>query len=619
MTQRPRISVAHVAGRRGWRSFAAKALAPIVDRLLGIRKIDALYRGGSVSGLGPFDFVARALEILDVTGSGGSGELVRNLPRSGPVLIVCNHPYGAIEALLIAHAVLQVRQDLRILANEGLKVFPELAPLIIGTNPLEITPRNLRSVRECDAHLAAGGVLVLFPAGRVSHRRPDGRGLVDGPWSRIVGRLALRHEATLLPVYFHGGNSRLFQRVGELVGVARMILLPRELLRLQGRSVPYSVGRPLPSESFRQLDAERVTACARLMTYLLESPVDGRPAEAAVPGIPLAPATGPAAMAREIEALPRTQCLLEFRHYAVFHARAAQIPAVMLQIARERERVFRTLAEGSGAERDGDEFDQTYVQLFVWDLRERAIVGAYRLGHADELRREHGAAGMYLSQAFEFGDDFYERGDGGASLELGRSFVVPEHQRSFHALYLLWQGIGRYLVANPRYRRLYGTVSLSNRYDRRAVQMLCDALIEPHADVTPRMPLVSALHPEWRDYLDRHGRPDLAFLAALFRALDAGGQDVPVLVRHYHKLGARFHGVSVDTNFCDTPGLLLSVDVPTLGCASVTTFLGAGADGYLAWNADARPADLTQPARTPADGGRTRAAAMQPMHGTGTP
>jgi putative hemolysin len=516
--------------------------------------------------------------------------------------------------------VLQVRQDLRFLANEGLKVFPELAPLIIGTNPLEITPRNLRSICECDAHLAAGGVLVLFPAGRVSHRRPDGHGLADGPWSRIVGRLALRHEATLLPVFFHGGNSRLFQRVGELVGVVRMILLPRELLRLQGRSVPYSVGRPLLPDAFRQLDAERVTACARLMTYLLESPVDGRTADAAIPGTPLAPASDPAAMAREIEALPRTQCLLEFRHYAVFHARAAQIPAVMLQITRERERVFRTLAEGSGAERDGDEYDGTYVQLFVWDIRERAIVGAYRLGHADELRREHGAAGMYLSQAFEFGDGFYERGDGGASLELGRSFVVPEHQRSFHALYLLWQGIGRYLVANPRYRRLYGTVSLSNRYDRRAVQMLCDALIEPHADVTPRKPLVSTLHPEWRDHLDRHGRPDLAFLAALFRGLDAGGQDVPVLLRHYHKLGARFHGVSVDTNFCDTPGLLLSVDVPTLGRASVTTFLGEGADDYLAWFAGSRPADLLPPpARTSSDGGRTRVAAMQPMHGTGTP
>ena len=590
-TERPsRISVARLFGRRGWRRIAGAAIAPLVDRLLGVHAIDALYRSGQFAGLAPFDFVARALGILEVTGSDDTDELARSLPRSGPVLIVSNHPYGAIEALLIADAVGRIRQDLRFLANEGLKTFPELAPLIIGTDPLAVTPRNLRSIRECDAHLAAGGVLAVFPSGRVSYPRPDGRGLADGPWNRVVGRLALRNEATLVPVHFEGGNSRLFHRIGEHFGVARMALLPRERLRLRGRHIRYAAGRPLPHAVWRQLDAERATACARLMTYLQASPVPAQPLLADSAGTSLAPAVDPEVLEREIGSLGPANRLLEFKHYGVFQARASEIPALMHQIARERERVFRALAEGSGAERDGDRFDETYVQLFVWDRRDNAIVGAYRLGRTDELRREHGAAGTYLSQAFELGDEFYARADGGASLELGRSFVVPEHQKSFHALYLLWQGIGRYLVANPRYRRLYGTVSLSNRHDPRAVRMLCDALIEPHPGARPLKPLATARHPEWQDYLTRHGRPDLAFVSAMFRGLDPQGHDVPVLLRHYHKLGAGFHGVSVDPNFSDTPGLLLSVDVPTLGRASLETFLGAGAEGYLAWVPDRRAA-----------------------------
>ncbi|MEX1993497.1 MAG: GNAT family N-acyltransferase [Steroidobacteraceae bacterium] len=584
-TSTAQISLGRLFNRGGWRDFAGRALAPLADRLLGISTIDTLYRNGAFSGLEPFDFVARALEVLEVTGGNSTVELALKLPRSGPVLIVCNHPYGAIEALLIADAVRRVRRDLRFLANEGLKVFPELSPLIIGTDPLEVTPRNLRSIRECEAQLEAGGVLALFPAGLVSRRSPDGSRLVDGAWNRIVGRLALRHKATLLPVFFHGGNSRLFHRVGELLGLARMALLPREMLRLRGRNLRFTTGRPLPPDLWRQLDAERVTAYARLMTFLMETPVNDRSAEPGEPGEPLAPPVDASAMETEITALPRGQRLLEFKHYSVYHAHADQMPAVMRQITRERERVFRSLAEGSGAAVDGDDFDRTYVQLFVWDQRERAIVGAYRLGRTDLLRRDHGAAGVYLSQVFRFESRFYEREDGGASLELGRSFVVPEHQKSFHALYLLWQGIGRYLVANPRYRRLYGTVSLSNRFDRRAVQMLCDALVEPSDEVKPRLPLAGEIHPEWRDFLDRHGRPDLVLLSALFRGLDTEGKDVPVLLRHYHKLGARFHDVGVDPNFSGTPGLLLSVDVPTLGRGSVTTFLGAGADGYLAWQA----------------------------------
>lgn len=584
-----RISVARLFGRNGWRRLAGKAIAPFADRLLGVHLIDTLYRSGRFSGLAPFDFVTRALEALEVTGSDDTGELARSLPRSGPVLIVSNHPYGAIEALLIADAVGRIRRDLRFLANEGLKVLPELAPLIIGTDPLAVTPRNLRSIRECDAHLAAGGVLAMFPAGRVSYRRPDGLGLADGAWNRVVGRLALRNEATIVPVHFAGGNSRLFHEIGERFGVARMALLPREMLRLRGRRIRYAAGRPLPPAVWRQLDAERVTACARLMTCLQASTASVQSVPAGAAGTPLAPAVDPELLTREIDALGPANRLLEFKHYGVFQARASDIPALMLQIARERERVFRALAEGSGAARDGDRFDQTYVQLFVWDRRDRALVGAYRLGRTDELRRESGAAGVYLSQAFEFGDGFYECADGGASLELGRSFVVPEHQKSFHALYLLWQGIGRYLVANPRYRRLYGTVSLSNRHDPRAVRMLCDALVEPHPGAKPVRPLATARHPEWDDYLRNHGRPDLAFVSAIFRGLDPEAQDVPVLLRHYHKLGARFHGVSVDANFSDTPGLLLSVDVPTLGQASLATFLGAGAAGYLAWTRDDRP------------------------------
>ncbi len=94
--------------------------------------------------------------------------------------------------------------------------------------------------------------------------------------------------------------------------------------------------------------------------------------------------------------------------------------------------------------------------------------------------------------------------------------------------------------------------------------MLCDALITPSPEVRPRVPL------------------DMAFLTAIVRGLDHDGKDIPVLLRHYMKLGPRFHAVGVDPGFDRTPGLLLSVDVPQLQRKTVATFLGAEANAYLA-------------------------------------
>ncbi len=252
----------------------------------------------------------------------------------------------------------------------------------------------------------------------------------------------------------------------------------------------------------------------------------------------------------------------------------------MAEIARERERVFRQHAEGSGEPADTDAFDASYVQLFAWDRAAGELVGAYRMGRSDRLLATAGHAGLYLSRVFEFAPGFHD--PAAPALELGRSFIVPEHQRSFHGLYLLWRGIGSYLVAHPQYRRLYGTVSLSRQYDAQAIAMLCDALVTPSSLVRPRIRLQTPLGKEWQEFRRASAPLDLATLSALVRGLDHEGKDIPVLLRHYMKLGASFHAVGVDRNFNDTPGLLLSVDVPRLEPRTLKTFLGAGADAYLA-------------------------------------
>ncbi len=577
------ISLRRLASPGSIQARWLKYFGPILDPVLGLHTFDRLYRRHHLQDLPPFDFVTRTLHVLNVTATSPQTPLIDRIPESGPLLVVCNHPYGGMEALILAEAFRSVRTDVKFLANSALNVFRELQPLLIATNPLKVSQKNLTSIRECEAQLKRGGVLVIFPAGRVSCYQHVKQRITDGDWNRMVGHLALTTEATLLPVFFHGTNSRLFHFIGRLWDRSKLLMLPREFLKLRGRRISFSVGRPLPASLWRHMNISELTAFTRVMTYMLQQIAITIPKIKA--GIQhsttLAPYGNKDSINHELKALSLHQRLLDFKHFSVFYATADQIPTLMGDIGRERERVFRLHDEGSGKQRDTDKYDDTYIQLFAWDNDTQSLVGAYRLGKVEQLRDQYGPSGNYLSQMFEFAPAFYD--PSAASLELGRSFIVPEHQKTFHALYLLWKGIGRFLVAHPQYRRLYGTVSLSRQYDDRAVALLCHALIKPSPHVHPRHALHTSRLVEWQEYLSIYGTLDFQTLSALVRGLDADGKDIPILLKHYYKLGAQFHCVGIDPNFNDTPGLLLSIDIPQLTPKMLSTFLGNGVKAYLSY------------------------------------
>ncbi|MGE3597152.1 MAG: 1-acyl-sn-glycerol-3-phosphate acyltransferase [Dehalococcoidia bacterium] len=240
-----RISLRALAPRGTPAQRWLSIVGPVLDRLLKIRAIDRRYRQSGLAGLPPFEFSARVLSVLNVSVDAAPERWLDQVPREGPVLVVCNHPYGGIEALILAAALKSVRTDTKFLANAALRVFREFAPLIITTNPLAVTQKNLSSIRQCEAHLRSGGVLVVFPAGRVSFDQHEKARISDGAWNRVAGHLALRTEAALLPVWFDGANSRLFHVLGRLWDRSKLLMLPRELLKLQGRHIRFRVGRPI--------------------------------------------------------------------------------------------------------------------------------------------------------------------------------------------------------------------------------------------------------------------------------------------------------------------------------------------------------------------------------------
>jgi len=194
------------------------------------------------------------------------------------------------------------------------------------------------------------------------------------------------------------------------------------------------------------------------------------------------------------------------------------VPNTLREIGRLREITPRH-GEGTGKAIDLDEFDSDYLHLFIWEKDKHEVVGAYRLGQTDVLMKKFGPAGFYTRTLFNFDARLLQRI--GTGLEMGRSFVRIEYQRAYAPLLLLWKGIGTYCVLNPKYKTLFGPVSISNDYQTVSRQLMVRFLQANHrpADATalvrPRNPFRTSRIAGFEESPDmRNDQEDIAELVS---------------------------------------------------------------------------------------------------------
>ncbi|MDA8621897.1 lysophospholipid acyltransferase family protein [Psychrosphaera sp.] len=553
------------------------------DKVMGLRKLDAFYLKSGLAGLTSEEF-AEGLVSKFNTPLIGAEELHKKLPKTGPVIIVANHPFGCLEGIALAREIKKARKDVKVLANKALSMFEELKPFFIFIDPLRPKdPKNMKALKDCRRHLNQNGVLVLFPSGKVSEYEPDKQRICDAQWNRLPAQLARSCNADVLPIFFEGNNSKRFILLARVWSKLKLLMLFREMMNRQNVPINMRVGNLLSPVLLSKLkDVEVITAYLRAQTYALKSVYQQSWPKDKITGmLPLAKPINKSEIAAELEALPNNQKLASYKGFSVYYGYQRQISNIVLEIARERERVFRLHNEGSGQPIDTDKFDATYVHLFIIEDNSLDLIGAYRMGQTDILLKEGGLENLYLSKMFSFKQSFVNQQE--PCLEMGRSFIVPEHQKSFYGLYLLWRGIGEFVVKYPRYRTLYGTVSISKLYDPRSVEYMRDLLTQPSQEVDAITPFNVLNNPELVDFTSKH-REHFGVLSALVSGTESDGKDIPILIKQYQKLAARFYCIGIDTNFNDTPGMLLSVHLPSAPQKSLKQYLTDGLDGYLAFN-----------------------------------
>jgi putative hemolysin len=579
-------------------------LGPVLCRFLRVDEVNQLESDVTRYGT-PESFFRTTLDLLGCRYELSEADLLR-IPAKGPVVVVSNHPLGGLDGIILGDLLQRRRGDVKLMANFLLKRVRYAGAHMIFVDPFaKETPavRNIAPLRESLRHLKGGGLLGVFPGNQVSHYRRDTGEVSDPEWVTHIAALVRRSGAAVVPLYLEARNSWLFERIGLIHPLLRTLLLTREFIK-RGTSrepVRVNVGVVIPSARLKRFekDAEMI-GFLRMSCYMLKNRpvvVPRHRSQAKVPvaispaQVPLAKRLSPDDLEQDIAALPESGCLLSQGDFDVFMGRYEELPHVMQEIGRGREESFRFAGGGTGSALDLAEADKIYHHLFVWSRRDRAVVGAYRLGLADEIIVRHGSKGLVSSALFEFKSSFLERLNPG--LELGRSYVLPEYQRSYSSLLLLWGGILTFISRNPKYRMVFGSVGVSqgDEYCAASRTLIVDYMRREHGWPELAVELESlspfagvAFDPIQKEDVSRLVK-DVDDVSALVSGLERDGKGVPILIKHYIRMNAKLIDFGVWKDHGNAVVGFLLVDLVTADTKFLRRYMGeTGYRDFMAYH-----------------------------------
>ena len=197
-----------------------------------------------------------------------------SIPREGPLVLIANHPYGILDGLMMGHILSRTRGDFRILAHKVFRKAEDLDRVILPISfeeTKEAVALNLATRKNALSYLGQGGAIGIFPGGTVStSAKPFSRPLDPG-WRGFTARMIAKSAATVVPVYFDGHTSRLFQLASHMHYTLRMGLLIKEFRARVDSPVRVVVGNPIPRPELDRFagDTKSLMAFLRQRTYEL--------------------------------------------------------------------------------------------------------------------------------------------------------------------------------------------------------------------------------------------------------------------------------------------------------------------------------------------------------------
>jgi len=201
------------------------------------------------------DFWSAVLDVMGIEVVTPAYQIAR-IPDRGPVIVVANHPTGPLDGIVLAEIVRRVRDDYKILTRELMTVMESdfgeyLIPVPFWHAPNAIK-EGLQMRSAALAQLSSGGMLAYFPSGAVATSSGWFGPAVEAQWNVFTAKLIRESSATVVPVKFAGGPTRLYQVGNRISPVLRQGLLIHEIIHCRGRPQSPVVGEPIPPEEHQK-------------------------------------------------------------------------------------------------------------------------------------------------------------------------------------------------------------------------------------------------------------------------------------------------------------------------------------------------------------------------------
>lgn len=536
-------------------NFMSKSLLKIAKKIVHENSINDFL--GKNSHLKGFEFVDAVIDYFNFDYTVSSND-IQNIPSSGKVVIIANHPLGGLDALSLLKLVGTVRKDVKIVANDFLLGIKALDSLFI---PID-NYRNRQSKEDIKAVYEALNkeqAIIIFPAGEVS--RASAKGVKDPLWNKGFLNFASNSNAPILPIFIGGKNSKAFYTISVINKTFSTLLLSHEMFKKKSTNINIKIGEIIPNEHIKPkgLDKKYIVNLYKKHLYSLKK---GKKSffvtQKAI--------AHPQKKDDLIKELKKSKLLGKTNDGKEIYLYDYEDDSVVLkELGRLRELSFRKVGEGINQKRDTDKYDIYYQHIILWDENDLEIVGSYRIGNGDFINKNIGVKGFYSNTLFRYKDRLnpYLKD----SIELGRSFVQPKYWGT-RALDYLWYGIGAYLKANPNIKYMFGPVSISGNFPKIAKDML--VFYYSHYFQNNKQ-LVEAKRPyqysshiqDLKDIFDLNDRKkDFKVLKS---SLNSISSSVPTLFKQYGDIceegGVKFLGFNIDPNFSDCVDGFILVEV----------------------------------------------------------
>ncbi len=510
--------------------------------------------------LGPYEFIENTLEYFNFKYKVVKQQ-IENIPKSGRVVIVANHPLGSLDALSLIDLVKSVRKDIKVVANSVLSAIEPLKPILIDVDVFS-NSISKESTKEIYEALNSDKAVIIFPSGEVSRAKVNG--IKDSKWSKGFIKFAKKSQSPILPIYIKAKNSSLFYTISSINKSLSTLFLVSEMFKQKGKSLEFKIGEIIPYSSYASINVDDTTLVKLFKKHLYKVAKDKEKLIFKTQKS-IAHPEDRQLIKQELKEAKLLGKTTDNKEIYLFEAKAGSY--LLKEIGRLREFTFRIVEEGTNKKRDIDEYDIYYKHIVLWDNENLEVVGSYRIGESNFIYPNLGADGFYSNTLFKFNKSFKKEYLVN-SIELGRSFVQPKYWGS-RALDYLWQGIGAYLYQNPNIRYMFGPVSLSSALPKGAQNLIVYYYNKYYGGlenfVTPKEPFILT-----KDEIDELEKTftlndKIKEFRVLREQLSYFNATIPTLYKQYTELcedgGIKFLGFNIDHDFNDCIDGFILVDI----------------------------------------------------------